>query len=250
MRDMVVEVCVDSVESALAAEAGGAGRIEICDNLQGGGTTPSLGMVKTILDETNIEAVVLIRPRTGDFFYTPYEIEVMRRDIEIFRNSGVDGVVMGALTPDGDVHTKNMKILMKEADSMKVTFHRAFDMCRDFEKSLEDIIELKIDRILTSGGEASAFKGKKIIENLIEKSRGRVIIMAGAGIKSGNLEELLQIKDLKEVHLSGKHRIESSMKFKNQKINMGGSIPPSEYEIFRTDEEEIKKVVKICREGV
>ena len=199
---IVVEVCANSIESALAGQSGGAVRIELCDNPAEGGLTPSLECIRRARNGLNIQLYVLIRPREGDFVYDDPEFEKMKQDIRLCGESGCDGVVVGMLTPQGTVDTHRCAELIQTARkfSMGVTFHRAFDCCSDLFQSLEDIIGLGCDRILTSGGKNSAPEGAPVIKQLIDQAAGRIRIMPGAGIRIENVLELVRITGLKEFH--------------------------------------------------
>ena len=201
-KKITVEVCANSIESALAGQAGGAVRIELCDNLPEGGTTPALEQIQRARNVLNIQLYVIIRPRGGDFIYNDVEFETMKRDIYRCGEAGCDGVVIGILTPQGDVDVDRCAELIQIARnfSMGVTFHRAFDCCRDQFQSLEDIIHLGCDRILTSGGKISAPEGAAVIKQLIDRAAGRISIMPGAGITVENISELVRITGLKEFH--------------------------------------------------
>ena len=183
-----IEVCCSSVEEVLAAERAGAIRVELCGALSLGGITPSYGMIRSVIEARNSIAVnVLIRVREGGFCYSDVEIDAMCRDIEFCRQVGVDGVVIGALTPSGEIDMEACRRMMKSAEGMSVTFHRAFDVCSYGEKALEQIIELGCDRLLTSGMESSAEVGVKHISEFIKQAAGRIIIMPGAGINPSNI---------------------------------------------------------------
>jgi len=199
---ITLEVCANSVESALAGQAGGAVRIELCDNLAVGGVTPPLEQIQLTRKSVDIQLYVIIRPRGGDFVYDNVEFETMKRDVQLCGEEGCDGVVIGILTPNGDIDTRRCAELIQIARkfSMGVTFHRAFDCCRDQFQSLEDIINLGCDRILTSGGKNSALEGAAVIKQLIDRAAGRISIMPGAGITVENISELVRITGLKEFH--------------------------------------------------
>lgn len=216
-----MEVCANSVESALAAEQGGAIRVELCDNLAEGGTTPSYAQIKLAVEKLSISVYPIIRPRGGDFLYSDLEFELMKEDIMVCKQLGCDGVVFGILMKDGNVDVERCKELMAIAAPLKATFHRAFDMCRDMFTALEEIISMGFERILTSGGEASALKGASTISELVAKADGRIIIMPGAGINLQNIAELIAATGAKEFHGSAKTVLGSEMAFRNPRLNMG-----------------------------
>lgn len=240
-----IEICVDSLQSALSAQNGGADRIELCDNLIGGGTTPSLGMIELARKYLAIDINVMIRPRSGDFCYSPLEIEVMKKDIEIAKKYGVDGIVIGVLKPNGEIDVNRMKELIELSRPLTVTFHRAFDMTRDPFESLEILIDLGVERILTSGKESKAVEGINLIKELVKRAEDKIIIMPGAGINEENIREIINNTGVREVHLSAKKRLESIMEYRNDKVNMGGSLTISEYDNYFTCEESVRNIVKI-----
>lgn len=242
---IIVEICVDSLQSALSAEKGGASRIELCDNLMGGGTTPSAGMIELARKYLTIDINVMIRPRSGDFCYSALELEVMKRDIEIAKKYGVNGIVIGALKPNGEIDINMMKELIQLARPLTVTFHRAFDMTKDPFESLDILIDLGVERILTSGKESNAIQGVDLIRELVKRAEDKIIIMSGAGINEENVRGIIDNTGVKEIHLSAKKRVESIMEYRNHKINMGGSLIVSEYDNYFTCEESVRNIAKI-----
>lgn len=187
---LFLECCCTSVEEVLEAEAGGAGRVELCSELEVGGVTPSLDLIRSVLAATSLPVNVLVRPRGGDFVFSEDETESMLRDIDICKSLGVNGVVIGALDRDGNIDLPLMRRLISAARPLKVTFHRAFDECADPSAALEDIISLGCDILLTSGHAPSAYEGRALISRLILQAAGRIIIMPGAGIKPANINEI------------------------------------------------------------
>ena len=236
---MILEVCIESAESAINAEAGGANRVELCDNLMEGGTTPSSGAVALTLERVSIPVMMMIRPRGGDFLYTDLEYEIMLRDIEEAKRLGVHGVVFGLLTPDGKVDKERTAKLIEASRPLSVTFHRAFDMAVDPFEALEDLIELGVDRILTSGQEPSTDQGIELIAELVKRAGDRVIILPGCGIKEDNIGELVSKTGVNECHVTGKHQVPSEMKFFNDRVFMGVPGAP-EYEKTVVDPERIR----------
>ena len=186
---MIIEACVNSAISAIEAQKGGADRVELCENLHDGGTTPSAGTIKFARKNLHIGLFVMIRPRGGDFLYSEDEFEIMKEDIKVARELGADGVVFGILKPDGTIDLERMKTLVDLARPMGITCHRAFDMTADPFQAMEDLITLGIDRILTSGQQKTASEGASLILELIQRSNGRIIIMPGSGVKEDNIEE-------------------------------------------------------------
>lgn len=245
---ILVEACVNSPYSAIEAEKGGAHRVELCDNLYEGGTTPSAAAIIITRKNIGIGFNVIIRPRGGDFIYSDLEIEVMKQDIAYCKQNGVDGVVLGVLTPDGNVDVSITKVLTQAAFPMNVTFHRAFDMVADPIKALEDVIRCGCDRILTSGLQNKAFEGKDMIAELVRQADDRIIIMAGSGINHQNAASLVKHTGVKEIHTSSKSSYHSKMVFRNSDVFMGGLPQIPEYENSFTDELKIRAVVESVKD--
>ena len=221
--DFKLEICVDSIESALNAQTAGAHRVELCNNLSEGGTTPSLGTISSARNNLSIGLHVLIRPRGGDFLYSDVEYDIMRRDIDACGEIGVDGIVLGILEKNGDIDIERTAKLIESARPMLVTFHRAFDLCSDPKKGIEAVIDTGADRILTSGQKNQAAEGIELINQLIRKARKRIIIMPGSGINESNIEFIVKETGAKEFHLTGRKVIESEMIFKRENISLGGT---------------------------
>jgi len=229
MAKVTLEVCCYNLESALNAQSAGADRIELCADRHQGGTTPSYGTLEVSRKQLRIPIYAMIRPRGGDFLYSGPEVETMLHDIQMCKELGIDGVVFGALTPEGQVDIELTKELVQLAAPMEVTFHRAFDLTLDPMESLEQIIDLGIQRILTSGQQATAFQGISIIKTLVEHAAGRIVILPGAGINEGNLQQILRETGVKEFHVSASGSRPSYMKYVNEEVTMGGDA--SEYTI-------------------
>jgi copper homeostasis protein len=242
---VLVEVCANSVESALAAQAGGAGRVELCANLMEGGTTPSYASIEIAREKLSIALNVLIRPRGGDFLYNDIEFSIMRRDIEICKDLKVDGVVIGILDKDGNIDMPRMQDLVSLARPMTVTFHRAFDMCNDPFRALQLITGLGIERILTSGQKDKAMEGIPLITQLVSLAEGKVLIMPGGGLNRLNVSDMILYTGVRELHLTGKRQYQSRMSYRNPSVSMGGVPGMPEYMMEVTDAEEIKHVVDI-----
>lgn len=231
MKKYQFEVCANSVESCLAAQTGGANRVELCAGIPEGGTTPSYGeisMAREILDTTRLH--VIIRPQGGDFLYSPIEVKTMLKDIEIARKLGVDGVVFGCLTANGEIDSTAMQELMLASQGLSVTFHRAFDVCCNPKEALEQIIELGCNRILTSGQQATAEQGIPLLKELQEQAAGRIILLAGCGVNENNIARIAQETGIQEFHFSARESIISEMKYKNESVSMGGTVHINEYE--------------------
>ena len=244
---MRVEICVDSAAGAFAAERGGADRVELCDNLLEGGTTPSAGCIKVARLGLKIGLQVIIRPRGGDFLYSPEEFQVMREDIRIAKDLGANGVVLGCLTAEGDIDCARTAELILLARPLNVTFHRAFDMCRDPQHALEELIKLGVDRVLTSGQEASCMEGIELIGALQKQSAGRIIVMPGGGITPRNIQKIVAATGVEEVHLSARSNVESAMQYRNSRVFMGGTLRPPEFSWKTTDEGMVRSVVNSLR---
>ena len=198
---VLVEACVDSVESALAAERGGAGRLELCDALFDGGTTPSAGMIAACRERVSIPIFVIIRPRGGGFVYSEPELDVMRRDIVAARALGVDGVVIGALKPDGTVHEDETRALVDAAGDLAVSFHRAFDFTPNLDAALDTLIATGVTRVLTSGGAPTAHEGIPRLGSLVRRTQGRIVVMAGGSVREENVREIVNGSGIREVHV-------------------------------------------------
>ncbi len=227
---LMLEICADSVTSCGAAEQGGAGRIELCANLFEGGTTPSAGTILVARQQTSLPIFVLIRPRGGDFCYTPEEFAVMQQDIQVAKNAGANGVVIGILSPDGSVDLKRTASLIQLARPMSVTFHRAFDMVADPEQTLQQLIDLGVDRLLTSGQEKSALEGSELIAKLVKLAGNQLVVMPGGGITHRNIARIRRETGAREFHLTAREKIPSTMIYRNAHAFMGGELRLPEFE--------------------
>lgn len=244
---MKIEICVDSIEGAMAAERGGADRVELCANLLEGGTTPSAGCVTIAREKLRIGLQVIIRPRGGDFLYSDLEMEAMLEDTRLAKELGADGVVIGCLTAPGDVDLERTRQLIEVARPLNITFHRAFDMCREPRRALEDLIRLGVDRVLTSGQEASVLEGLDLICELEKQAGDRIIIMPGGGLTARNVRKIVEASGVREVHLSARSNVESRMEHRNSRCFMGGALRPPEFSWKSTDESMVRSVVDQLR---
>jgi copper homeostasis protein len=244
---ILLEVCANSVASALAAQHGGAFRVELCENLYEGGTTPSYGEIMVARKLLHIKLYVLIRPRGGDFLYSSLEYDIMTADVKYCLEAGCDGIVIGILNPDGSVDKPRCQALIQLAkkEGLGVTFHRAFDMCADMDQALEDIIELGCERILTSGGKSTAMEGASTIAHLVEKADGRITIMPGSGLNEKNVTDLVQFTGAKEIHSSARIRFQSKMAYQNDHIVMGDNYG-DEFVYDQTDAERVKAILNLA----
>lgn len=242
-----LEICVDSVESAVNAQIAGADRVELCDNLIEGGTTPSFGTIVSARDNLTIGLHVIIRPRGGDFLYSDSEYDIMKRDIEKCGECGVDGVVIGILKPEGAIDTERIAKLIKLAHPMSVTFHRAFDMCSDPIRGLEDIISAGASRLLTSGQKNIVPDGAELISNLVRQSGNRIIIMPGSSLDESNIASMAKVTGASEFHLTGRKIVNSKMTFRREGITMGGVPDIPEFYRNVADPERIKKIINILK---
>jgi copper homeostasis protein len=240
----VLEVCVDSVGAAVAAQEGGGDRVELCANLMEGGTTPSAGTIQHARRSVRIGLQVMIRPRGGDFCYSATDFEVMKLDVETAKRSGADGVVFGILMADGRVDGERTEELIRLARPLSVTFHRAFDMSRDPLESLETLIRLGVDRILTSGQEATALEGLYLIADLVKAAGDRIVIMPGGGITEANFARIVGGSGAREIHVAALSVLDGPMKFRNTRCFMGGVLRPPEFSISVTDPEVVRSFVR------
>lgn len=217
-RPYQLEICANSVTSALAAQAGGADRVEFCQNLEAGGTTPSHGQIVTLRRHVRIPVHVLIRPRAGDFLYDEREFEEMEADIRFCRDAGCEGVVVGLLHADGRIDTERTAALVELAGPMHVTFHRAFDRCADPFEAIEEIIACGCGRLLTSGQQNTAEEGMQLIRQLVKQANGRIEIMPGSGVTASNIRLLARETNARAFHTSAKETETSQMVYANDTV--------------------------------
>ena len=240
-----IEICLDSVESVIIAERAGADRVELCSDLFEGGLTPTVGTFLLAKERTNIPINVMIRPRGGDFCYSDIEFEVMKKEAMFFKENGADALVFGILTPDGEIDKIRTKELIDIARPLPVTFHRAFDMTRDAFRSLDALISLGVERVLTSGLEATVLEGADTLRALVERAGERMIVMPGSGINERNFNKLENLIGAKEYHMGLSSSIPSKMAFHPGHVYMGGLLRQNEFSLSRVREERIRSVVSM-----
>jgi copper homeostasis protein len=242
-----IEVCVDSAEGCAAAHEGGADRVELCASLSEGGLTPSLGTIEIARAVAPIPIVLMIRPRAGDFVYSPHELAVMERDIHYAKELDVAGVALGVLRADGTVDRERTRALVELARPLEVCFHRAFDMTRDPLEALETLIGLGIERVLTSGQSASALEGVECIAALVRAARGRIAVMAGGGVRAENVRHIVDASGVSAVHTSARASAESEMVFRNLRCTLSNAAPRGEYERAFTSSTSVREIVDALR---
>ena len=244
-QKILLEVVIDSAESALAAQDGGASRVELCDNLLEGGTTPSAGMIATVRSAVTIGLMVMIRPRGGDFCYSEREFAAMQHDIRVAQALGADGVVFGILMPDGAVDVARTAALITLARPLKVTFHRAFDMAREPHQALEELIGLGVDRVLSSGQENTALEGLDLLVELTRQAKGRIVVLPGGGITERNIGKIAAATGAREMHVSGRRTVEGPMEYRNAHAFMGGVLRPPEFTRTVADADRVRAMLRI-----
>ena len=240
-EQVVIEVCADSVASAVAAERGGAQRVELCSDLLEGGVTPSAGLMELVRSTVSIGLHPIIRPRAGDFCYTSEEFDIMCRDVESAKAACADGVVFGILDPDGKVDLRRVRQLIELSRPLSVTFHRAFDLSADLFQSLEDVCSTGAERLLTSGGEQTCLQGVTAISRLVGLSRNRIRIMAGGSIGLDNAARIIERTGVTEIHVSLGSPVTSPMVYRNPRISLGKA-HGREYDRMQVVEENVRSL--------
>ncbi len=243
-QEFEIEVCANSVLSAIEAEKGGANRVELCDNLYEGGSTPSVGMIFQAKQQTSIDVFPIIRPRGGDFLYSETEMLIMLKDIAVARQMGADGFVIGCLTPEGKVDYEKCSRLIESAKGLPITFHRAFDMCDDAFEALKTIKKLGIQHILTSGQKNKAIDGIPLIAELVKAAGSDLKIMVGSGVDENNIEEIAHKTNAKAFHVSLRETYESEMIFRRESVYMGGLKEIPEFANKYTSAERVEALIK------
>ena len=245
--DILLEICVDSYESAVRAASAGAGRLELCGDLLVGGVSPSPWLIRQVQSAVKIPVNVLLRPRFGDFCFTKEEKEVLLREVEYCALAGVNGVVIGALTPEGDLDTDFLKQCAEKAEGMKLTLHRCFDVCRDPFDALEQAVRLGFHTMLTSGQAAKAPDGVALLKELNKQAAGRIHLMAGSGVGPGNIRTIYEETGITHFHFSAKRNEPGPMLFKREGVPMGLPMA-SEFERQYCDPEQVKKAREILNQ--
>jgi copper homeostasis protein len=225
----VLEVCCGSADFAVAASSAGADRVELCDNLVEGGTTPSLGATALAVERAAVPVMAMVRPRGGDFLYSDLEVEVMLRDIDALKAVGVSGLVFGMLRADGRVDAERTTRLLEVARPLPVTFHRAFDLSRNLFESLDVLMEIGVDRVLTSVGRRVVVEDLSLLGALVNHAAGRLTVLPGGGIRPDNVESVLSVPGVREVHVGASRRVESDMAHRVTGVPMGSAHDPDEY---------------------
>ncbi|MFL5560510.1 MAG: copper homeostasis protein CutC [Gemmatimonadaceae bacterium] len=246
---ILVEACVDSVESALAAERGGARRVELCDALFDGGTTPSAGMIAACKASVSIPMFVMIRPRGGGFCYSAAERDVMRRDVEAARALGADGIVTGGLRADGEVDVDLVRDLVDAAGGIPVSFHRAFDLTRDLEASLELLAGAGVKRVLTSGGAPTALEGAATLGQLVRRAGERLVVIAGGGVREDNVQRVVAASGVREVHVRLTRTARNGARSRDRALSFRKPLPADEDAWEETDEQRVRSFVAATLHG-
>jgi copper homeostasis protein len=245
---ILVEACVDSVASSIAAERGGARRLELCDALFDGGTTPSAGMIAACKAAVSIPVFVMIRPRGGGFVYSDAERDVMRRDVVVARELGADGVVIGGLRRDGHVDLALVRFLVEAARELPVTFHRAFDLTPDMEASLESLAGAGVQRVLSAGGTSTAADGATALANLVRQAGSRLVVMAGGGVREDNVRRLVSMSGVREVHVRLTRLTHGGEPPARRELRVRRPLPEDEAAWEETDEQRVRSFVRTVGE--
>jgi copper homeostasis protein len=228
-QNIILEICANSLTSALEAQSGGADRIELCESLELGGVTPSPGTLRLCREKLSIPIHVLVRPRGGDFLYSDEEYDVMKEDVLYCKSIGINGIVTGILHPDGRIDKARCAELKALAEPMNISFHRAFDFCRDPFEALEDLISLGFERILTAGQQNTVPQGLALIKTLVGRANGRIIIMPGSGVDENNIREILAQSGATEIHTTAKISTDGPMQYRKDTVGLSISLDESGY---------------------
>lgn len=240
---MIYEICVDSVAGARAAKEAGADRVELCADLMEGGITPSRGMMREARKIDGIRLHVIIRPRGGDFLFDAEELAIQRHDIQTAKTEGADGVVIGLLKAEGTIDIERTRELVALARPLKVTFHRAFDMTPEPFAALETLIGIGIDRVLTSGQEATVLEGLPLIKELVRRAGDRIVVMPGGGITARNVARIVRGAKPREIHFAALELQNGAMQYRREHVVIGGELRPPEYDRLVTSAGTIRDVM-------
>jgi copper homeostasis protein len=244
---VLIEACIDSISDALSAQAAGARRLELCANLMEGGTTPSAGLIRAVVSHVTIPVFVMVRPRGGDFLYSAGEIEVMLRDIEAARSSGAHGIVSGALHANGTIDQEGTEALLEASAPLPFTFHRAFDMTRTPDESLDVLMALGAARVLTSGGAATALEGVAVLSQLSKRAAGRIVLVAGGGVRSPHIATIAASTGIREFHIGARRLVQSRMQYRPGGARVTKPLVAEEGEWFEADSTELAASVAALR---
>jgi len=244
---VLFEICVEGVDGAIAAERGGGDRIELCAGLVEGGITPSLGTVRATVGAVRVPVMVMVRPRGGDFLFSPLEFASMRDDVSALRESGAAGVVFGCLTSDGRIDEARTRELVAVARPLSVTVHRAFDMTADPAAALEALVRCGVDRVLTSGQAPTALEGLPVLRRLAAQAAGRIVVMGCGALRPDAIGRVARESGLNELHFSAQAWMPSAMQFHNARLTMGGAAPAREYQCLTTDVEVVRATIAAAR---
>jgi copper homeostasis protein len=244
---MLFEICVEGIDGAVAAQAGGGDRIELCASLMEGGITPSFGTIRGALKLCYVPIHVILRPRGGDFLYSEAEFATMLDDAREMARLGAAGIVIGCLTEDGRIDEGRMKALIEAAQPLSVTCHRAFDMTRDPEEALEALIRCGVHRVLTSGQQATAVEAIPLFQKLHARAAGRIIVMACGELRPDNIARVRAETGLAEFHFAALKSEPSGMQYRNPAVGMGGTALDREYTNTVTDPELVRATIAAAR---
>lgn len=243
---MIVEIAAFTPGAAIAAFQAGAGRIELCSGYSEGGLSPSAGTVMAVRKAVKIPVHVMIRPRIGDFIYTDFEKEAILEDIDFCRNVGANGIVFGAMLADGRVDKGFTRQVVNYAENLSVTFHRAFDLCKNLNRSLNDLIDCGVHRVLTSGGKNNAPEGASVIKELVREADGKIIVLPGGGLTPENISDFVAYTGVKEIHFSGKTKTVSSLQAEAE-VNLTSHGEVNDTTWYESDPEKIRQMVQVLQ---
>ncbi len=246
---LTFEICVDSIAGVIAAKEAGAQRVELCASLIEGGITPSLGMIRRARAVGGINVHVIIRPRGGDFLYSEDEVAVMEADIDAAIDAGAHGLVFGMLNPDGTIDVELTKRLIARSRPLPVTFHRAFDMTPDPFEALETLVELGVERVLTTGQEGHVLEGADTVAALVEQAGDRIVIMSGGGVSPRTAARFIAMTGVREIHFAALAPVPSGMRFRRPDVYMGGTLRPPEYDRLDTSVGDVAAIIGAARGG-